>query len=274
MRYQAYLGKKPSFGSSRSIPDSYNYPLLFEAGESWEYSVGIDWAGEMVMRVTNLSLEDYMKANIWGPLGIKNITFHPKQNPEVLSRLADMSERDCAVTMFGTATDKNAKLKYTSNGVWKMDSVTEHGGAGGYGSPQDYQKMLHSICSDDGKLLQSATIDEMFKPQLTDAARTKMQEFVDIPDMRQVYGGLPEGVKVDWGIGGIMNLTAMPGRSAGSISWGGYPNLLWYVDRKAGMSGMIGTQICPPGDVIVNTLTHEWTARCYKEAGVEPKEKL
>lgn len=223
MQYQTSRGVTPLFGGSRSLVESYDYPLLFEPGESWEYSGGIDWAGEMVSRVSNLSLEDYMKQNIWEPLGMKHITFFPKKNPEVISRLTDMSERDCPFTIFGTAEDANAKLKYTDNTIWNMDSVACHGGAGGYGSLVDYQKMLHSVCSDDGKLLKPATVDEMFKPQLTDAARAKMQELVEIPEMNQVYGGYPPGIKVDWGIGGIMNLTPLPGRSAGSIAWGGYP---------------------------------------------------
>ena len=247
---------------------------MFEPGESWDYSVGIDWAGEMVMRVSNMSLEDYMKKNIWEPLGIKHLSFFPKKNPEIMSRLVDMTERDCPVTMFGTAEDPNAKLKHTDRTVWDMESVACHGGVGGYGSPLDHQKILHSICADDGKLLKSATIDEMFKPQLTEGARAKIQELMQIPEANQAFGGFPLGMKADWGLGGIMNLNALPGRSAGSIAWGGYPNLLWYIDRSSGMSGIVGTQIIPPGDVKVSDLMNNWTVATYKEAGVGIKEKL
>ena len=110
MKYQKSRGIKPSFGGTLSVADSYDFPLLFEPGESWDYSVGIDWAGEMVMRVTNMSLEAYMQKHIWAPLGMKYTTFFPKKSPEVMARLADMSERDCKVTMFGTAEDPNAKV--------------------------------------------------------------------------------------------------------------------------------------------------------------------
>ena len=225
MQFQAARGVTPSFGGSRSVTESYDYPLLFEPGESWEYSVGIDWAGEMVARVTHMTLEAYMQQNIWAPLGMKNLTFFPKKDPEVMSRLADMSQRDCGITIFGTAEDPNAKLVYTSNTIWNMDSVECHGGAGGYGSPVEYQKMLHSICANDGKLLKAETVDEMFKPQLTEKARAKMEELNSTPEMNKVYGGIPIGARLDWGIGGIMNLDAFPGRSAGSISWGGKSDL-------------------------------------------------
>jgi CubicO group peptidase (beta-lactamase class C family) len=273
MQYQTARGVKPSFGGSRSLVESYDYPLLFESGDSWEYSVGADWAGEMVMRVTNMSLEDYMAKNIWAPLGMKHITFFPKKRPDVMERLADMSQRDCGITMFGTAEDPNAKLVYTDNTIWDMDTTECHGGAGGYGSVLDYHKMLHSICSDDGKLLKPSTVDEMFKPQLTDAAQAKLQELIQTPEVNQMWGGLPKDVRWNWGIGGIMNLDAYPGRSAGSIAWGGYPNLLWYCDRRA-MSGIMGTQINPPGDVKVSELITEWVKATYEMAGVKEKEKM
>lgn len=96
-------------------------PLLFEPGTSWEYGVSymsislpnnslpfavhttfccaynfllsaallqvnIDWAGVMVERVTNMSLNDYMKQHIFAPLGIKNISMFPTS--EMKSHLA------------------------------------------------------------------------------------------------------------------------------------------------------------------------------------------
>jgi hypothetical protein len=66
----------------------------------------------------------------------------------------------------------------------------------------------------------------MFKPQLTDAARASLTQQRAIPAVNDVFGGMPAEVRVDWAIGGIMNLDSFPGRSAGSMAWGGYPNLL------------------------------------------------
>lgn len=33
--------------SEQPIAKKFAYPLIFEPGEGWEYSVGIDWAGQM-----------------------------------------------------------------------------------------------------------------------------------------------------------------------------------------------------------------------------------
>ena len=161
-----------------------------------------------------------MQKYIWGPLSIRDITFFPKKSTSVMEKLVDMSQRDGELTMYGTAKDPDGGLTFTEDMVWDLDTVVCHGGAGAFGGLVEYQKILHSICADDGKLLRSETIEEMFKPQLTEKARAKMNELNSIPEKNQVYGG-PHGL-VDWGIGGMMTLDANPGRSAGSMTWGGY----------------------------------------------------
>lgn len=171
--------------------------------------------------------------------------------------------------MFGAAADPNARLMHTDYAQWDVETTACHGGAGGYGSPLEFQKLLHSICADDGKLLKSETIAEMFRPQLTDAARAKMTKILQIPELRQVYGGFPHGVRLDWGLGGMINLDAYPGRSAGSMSWIGYPNLKWFVDRWAGMSGVFGSQIEQAGDLEVIRLFELWVQEIYHKAGIK-----
>lgn len=91
MQYRAWqkraFGMKESF-QDRNVPDANDFPLIYVPGENWAYSVGADWAGLMVERVNGgFTLEDYMKKNIWAPLGIENITFFPFQNPAIKDRL-------------------------------------------------------------------------------------------------------------------------------------------------------------------------------------------
>jgi CubicO group peptidase (beta-lactamase class C family) len=105
------------------VAEANDFPLLFEPGSGWEYSVGIDWAGEMVSRVNgNISLEAYLDQNVWGPLGMKNMTFHPATNPAVLEKLVDMSQRNCGVTVFGTAENPDAKVVYTDDTLWDLNT--------------------------------------------------------------------------------------------------------------------------------------------------------
>lgn len=107
----------------------------------------------------------------------------------------------------------------------------------------------------------------MFKPQLSPGAKatvnTTRRQF---PEINSIWGGLSPEVDADWGIGGMMNLTPIRGVSAGAIHWGGYPNLVWWVDREGGMSGMMGTQVNQPGDEKINALNAQWREEMYERS--------
>ena len=67
-------------------------PLLFERGEGWEYSCGIDWAGQVVERLNGgARLGDYMQTHIWASLGMKMTTFRILERPDVRSHLCSMT---------------------------------------------------------------------------------------------------------------------------------------------------------------------------------------
>ncbi|KAF7880615.1 uncharacterized protein EAF02_007461 [Botrytis sinoallii] len=256
------------------VKERFKFPLLFAPGESWGYGVGIDWAGQMVERVNdNMSLERYFRKNIWGPLGMDSMTFHPTQHPEIFSRLITMSQREGGVTQYGTTDNPTGKVKYTSQVPFDPATKDCQGGAGSFGSPVDYFKCLKSICANDEKLLKSETVDEMFKPQLSEASRKGLMKSLSIPELNACFGAFPKGLKADWGLGGMMNLEDIGGRSKGSIAWGGYPNLQWWINRKDGVCGIWGSQLIPHGDPKTNRLITVFEDEIYRKAGVS-REKL
>jgi CubicO group peptidase (beta-lactamase class C family) len=262
----------PTLDVKDAVPKVCKVPLLFEPGTSWEYSVGIDWAGKMVERVSGLDLETYFKKNIWGPLGVESITFHPQGHPTTLQRLTDMSLRQGGISPMGAAINPEAPVEYSSDRVFSLDAPDCFGGAGLYGNVIDYQKLLQSICADDGKLLKKETVDYMFQDHLSAASKAELNNRLKIPEIRDVFGGVPGGMEITYGLGGMIYLKDVEGgRRAGSMAWGGYPNLVWFVDRKAGVNGIAGTQICPPGDPKNNSLVHLFEKELYKSVG---KEKL
>ncbi|KAG4439128.1 hypothetical protein IFR05_005415 [Cadophora sp. M221] len=266
-RYRKWQNKATELNIKMDLKEAFFYPLLFAPGEAWEYSVGIDWAGWMVERVTNTSLEDYVQRNIWAPLGVKGFTFFPKTRPDLMARMTDMSDREGDLTMFGTAADPNGKMvHHGGQELWNSAVETCSGGAGSYGAPLDYHELLHSILADDGKLLKTGMVDEMFKPQLTDASRAALMETLKEPEINNALGGVPYGTKCDWGIGGMMLLQDLVGRKKGTILWCGYPNLMWFIDRVGGMAGIYGSQINPPGDQKTIELFNEWEKELYKKS--------
>jgi CubicO group peptidase (beta-lactamase class C family) len=220
-----------------------------------------------------MPLQDYIQKNIWDPLRMNSMTFSPKTKPGCMDKLVDMSIRIGGIDpIFGLAADPEGKVEYIDDHIWNLETPGTSAGAGAFGNVVDYQKLLQSLCADDEKLLKRSTVEEMFKPQLTEASRKALMETLAIPQLNQPLSGLPMGTQVDYGLGGLLIMEDLPGaRRKGTMSWGGYPNLLWFCDRKAGVSGIYGGQIFAPGDLKSQQLFGEWEKELYKKVG---KEKL
>jgi CubicO group peptidase (beta-lactamase class C family) len=85
-------------------------PLLFEPGTSWEYGYSLDWVGVLVMRLSKMSLENYMQKNLRDPLGIQDTTFHQEKKPHVKKNLVKMTRRGGNPT-FGLPIQNEEKVE-------------------------------------------------------------------------------------------------------------------------------------------------------------------
>jgi methyl acetate hydrolase len=85
---------KPSLLAVGATVDTYVQPLAFEPGTSFAYSIGIDWAGWLVERITGQTLEDYFQQNIFEPCGMTSTSFYPTE--DILSRMMSMCALDNA----------------------------------------------------------------------------------------------------------------------------------------------------------------------------------
>jgi hypothetical protein len=105
----------------------------------------------------------------------------------------------------------------------------DSGGAGGYGSVVDYQKILHSITAGDGKLLGPEMQEELFRPQLSESARTSFMQIKTLKEVVDIQtSGVPMGTQTDHALGGAVILEDLEGRRRkGTLCWGGLPNLYW-----------------------------------------------
>lgn len=183
-----------------------NYVLTFDCGAGWDYGQGIYWAGKVVERVSGgVALEDYFKQHILGPLGMTATTFHLAARPDVRARMPGMTIRK-----------PDGRLVASRKGVWRDPDPDESGGAGLYSSAQDYMKVLTSVLRNDGKLLNAESVDEMFRPQLEDDGY--IMKLLEIPEYNQLLtGGMPGGLKVNYGLGGLIIGEDLPtGRRKGS----------------------------------------------------------
>lgn len=238
----------------------FQYPLVFQPGEKWAYGTGIDWAGLLIERLTNSTLEGYMQSNIWTPLGIKTMTFFPSRNPDLSARIPVLSLRgtDGGLHPF--------KEPFITTGVTGC-----FGGQGIYSSMGDYLKFLRSLLTSDSKILRSDSVNELFRPQLT-PSQAQTQRAIFLSPVGALFIGEFEMQKYQhgWSFGGIVFTESYQDgrRKAGAVSWGGAANCFWLVDREAGIALTFGTQVIPPGDRGVKEVISMVEKQIYAMAGV------
>jgi len=135
-----------------------------------------------------------------------------------------------------------------------------------YCSAADFAKVLHSLCSNDGKLLEPATVDLMFRRQLNPSASSRLSQRVSIPEIASSLGiqSRAEDTAFDYGLGGILVIDRQSGRRVmrGAAS----PNIYWWMDHEAGISGIWATQLLPKGDRKCVALAGKFEQSVYQTA--------
>ena len=215
-RYQRSVSAPTEF---RSVNDMAT-PLLYEPGTGWRYGTSMDWAGKLVERLTGKTLEEYMSTNIWGRLGITDITFWPKSKPGMAERTAGMSTRD----------RKTGALKHEMESIESTAGAKDcFGGHGAYASVPSFMKILQSLLRDDDVLLKRETTRIMFEPQLTDESREAMKVlWEDKANTGLFVGEFEPQIRKDWGLGGLLVMDGTEGwRRKNTLVWSGLPNLFW-----------------------------------------------
>ena len=206
--------------SGPTVEEKTALPLVFEPGTSWAYGGGYDWAGKMIERVTGETLDIYMSKNIWGPLGIKDITFWPKERADMKDRMADMS-------VLNPDSGKAVDLPGFDVNFGATDCI---GGGGAFASAEAYVTLLQAVMREDSKLLNPQSYEELFKPQL-DAEQNKAFHDLQIkdPNMRNYLSiNVPTSGHKNWSFGGLLSLDEYPGwMKKNSLLWGGVPNIIW-----------------------------------------------
>ncbi|KAK1815520.1 hypothetical protein LTR12_010071 [Friedmanniomyces endolithicus] len=239
IKYHAQRGLKPGIGPTA-------------------YSGSIDWAGKLVERLTDSTLDEYFK-RLFEPLGAKSITFWPDRNPDLKDKVLGIAVRT-----------PDRKLIPNTEPTLNTGSTDCFGGHGGFSSMSDYLLVQRSILANDGKLLRPETVEMMFQPQLQAGSKRDLMAFMASPMGAYVIGEWAPGLELDWGLGGMLVMRDDVGRrKKGTLSWGGMTNPFWLIDREAGLALTFGTQVFPPGDKGVEGMISAAEYGVYEMAGVK-----
>ncbi|GAB0134268.1 hypothetical protein EsDP_00002647 [Epichloe bromicola] len=230
-------------------------PLRFAPGEAWGYGVGLDWAGQVLEKVTGKSLGQYMQENIFDPLGMSDTGFRPETMPHTAARTAQNTER---------TRDGALKTAY-----WPTPEKheMEAGGAGLFTTASDYACLLRAFLQDNGRLVSDRTRREMLTPQLGEAQAQWLRKLAFHPLAHNTFAPeFTEDQELNHGLGGMINMEDAPGkRKAGSMAWSGILNSRWWLDPKTGIAGVLIVNVRPNGDPVAAKLYDELERAVYGE---------
>lgn len=258
-KWRASRNEQPWTGPT--IEHKSAVPLVFAPGSGFAYGAGHDWAGKLVQLATGLSLEDFMRNRIWGPLGIdKDVSFWPKTKENMRDRMADISTLD---------KDGNPPAVDAPDFDIMFGATDCIGGGGVHASIKAYYTFLSAILRRDSKLLSTSSYTELFRPQLNEKCEQALNEYIALSPAHTNFLGLqiPASVRKTWSFAGLIAKEGQAGRfNEGTAFWAGVPNTMWYIDNKAGICGTAFCQLLPPLHPPVVAL-HEQFQRGVFEVG-------
>lgn len=160
------LGEKGLKASTREVVDAFvESPLLFEPGTHFNYSLSHDVAAAIIEVVSGMSFGEYLKKNIWEPLGMQRTFFAKPLNDDV-PRLAKqyIYENETICPM-----EKTCK--------YQLSDSYESGGAGLISCTKDYACFADTLaCGGIGKdgvrIIKPETIEIMKTNLLCEAGIT------------------------------------------------------------------------------------------------------
>lgn len=235
--------------------DSVRTVLLHDPGERWTYGVNIDWVGKVVEAVRGKRLGEVLKERIFEPLEMTDIGF---------TMTSSMQER--RVVLHDRAAD--GKLTPLPDLVLPQPPEMDMGGHGLYATVGEYMKFIRMVLNDgdgpNGRVLKAATVDQMSKNGLGELKSGGWK--TSIPSLSNDGEFFP-GLSKSWAYTFMVNDEDAPtGRPAGSLMWAGLGNLFYWIDRKNGIGGFLGTQILPFQDVAAYPGFVDFETAIYKHA--------
>lgn len=220
------LGLPDSFSGRRAMLDA---PLVADPGQRWEYGTSYDWLGQVVEAVSGRPLDKYLSEHVFAPLGMRDTTFRP--TAEQARRLMPVHDR----TPDGGLRPSEIALPH--------DPELAAGGHGAFSTGRDYARFLTTLLRDGEGVLRPETVELMFSDHLGGIALPELVPSA-VPQLTNDMPSLP--FRQGFGLGVQLLLEDVPGmRRAGAGFWAGLFNSYFWVDRAAGLAGVLLTQVLP-----------------------------
>lgn len=235
----AYREVELDFGREHHTSDEYlahlaNFPLEFEPGTGWNYSVATDVLGIAVERLSGMRLGEYFDQHIFAPLGMTDTGFDIAEGEG--ERLADC---------WSYQPGKPPKLIDRGASSKLLGPAKFHSGGGGLiGTVGDYHRFAAMLLNrgelGGARILAPKTLALMtsnFLPGGADLASISRSLFSESTSAGSGFG-LGFAMVID------PPRTLMPS-SKGEFYWGGAYSTFFFVDPMEGVTMVFMTQLYP-----------------------------
>jgi len=214
-----------------SVKHLAGLPLLFNPGDRFEYSLGVDVLGRLVEVVSGKPLDEFFRTRIFEPVGMKDTYFFPPDNK--LDRLATAYKYypEKGLNRFPDTPIKEGSFVYSADYPSRGPKKLFSGGAGLVSTAMDYARFCQMML-DGGKI---------------GSARLLSRKSVDLMTHDQLGKiGPDQGFGLGFGVDGVKEPLSELG-SPGEFNWGGFFFTGFNVDPKEQMIIVFMAQLHPTG---------------------------
>ena len=253
LRYVEATGM-PTGGTAKLA--ALDLPLLFEPGSAWSYGISHDWVGQAIEKAGSKRLDAWFAERLFTPLGMTDTTYFP--NARQQKEMATLYARQSDGSLVPFQRQLPAEREFIS------------GGGTIHSRTSDYLAFIRMLLNDGeaegGRVLASETVARLSENRTPGMTVSKLEPA--IPSMSNAVDILP-GIAKAWGLGMMVNLEPLAtGRRAGSLAWAGLPNTWFWIDRAAGIGGVLMTQILPFADPAVMGVFEQFEGSAYAALGL------
>ena len=223
-----------------SVKQLAGQPLLFNPGDRFEYSLGVDVLGRLVEVVSGKPLDEFFRTRIFDQLGMKDTYFFPPDNK--LNRLATAYTyyADKGLHRFPDTPIREGSFIYSADYPLLGPKKLFSGGAGLVSTAMDYARFCQMML-DEGKVGSARLLSRKSVELMTHDQLGKIS-----PDM---------GFGLGFGVDGVKSPLSELG-SVGSYDWGGFFYTTFSIDPQEQMIVIFMAQLHPTGGLTLDRQVH------------------
>jgi CubicO group peptidase (beta-lactamase class C family) len=206
-------------------------PLLYDPGTRWSYSAAVDIQGYIVQKLSGQKFGDYLKANVFTPLGMNDTSFFVTEANK--PRFTDVYHWDKKANALVKNEDRPDRPGFTD------PNRLESGGGGLVSTTHDYARFAQMF-------LNKGTLggNQVLKPESVELMRTNhIGDLKLYSDGTTANPGLPGvGFGLDFAVYDEPSITGQP-YAKGTHYWGGAAGTWFWIDPQNDLFfvGMIQT---------------------------------